>query len=97
MSTHDLDIDTTLGNTLHGVLARFAGRSVDDALVAEMAEVLNEELASVLDGRRIQLLRDDSGIRVDVLPPTTEESALEAESTSLALVGYAAVAAALAA
>ena len=88
MSTQVLDAEPDLGTTLQRVLARFAGRSLDDALVAEIAEALNEELASLLDGRRIQLLREDSGIRVDILPP----AALD-QSTGPALVAYEAVAA----
>ena len=96
MSTHDLDAEPDLGTTLQRVLARFAGRSLDAALVAEMAEALNDELASVLDGRRIQLLREDTGIRVDVLAPAPKETPVD-QSTSPSLVAYEAVAAALAA
>jgi cobalamin biosynthesis Mg chelatase CobN len=96
VSTHDLDAEPDLGTTLQRVLARFAGRSLDDALVAEITRALNEELASLLDGRRIQLLRDESGIRVDVLPPGANGTALD-QSTSPSLVAYEAVAAALAA
>jgi hypothetical protein len=96
MSTRDLDAEPDLGTKLQRVLARFAGRSLDDALVAEIAEALNEELASLFDGRRIQLLRGDTGIRVDVLPPAPKETPVD-QSTSPSLVAYEAVAAALAA
>jgi len=96
MSTRDLDAEPDLGTTLQRVLARFAGRSLDDALVAEITRALNEELAPLLDGRRIQLLRDESGIRVDIVLPAPNETALD-QSTSPALIGYEAVAAALAA
>jgi len=92
MSTQVLDAEPDLGTTLQRVLAPFDGRSLDDALIADIAEALNEELASLLDGRRILLLRDDTGIQVDILPPTDL-----AQSTSPSLVAYEAVAAALAA
>src|SRR5215203_5640556 len=94
MSTHDLDAEPDLRTTLERILAQFAGRSLDAALVAEMAEVLNDELASVLDGRRIQLLRDDTGIRVDVLPPAVKETLVD-RSSSPSHVAYEAVAVAL--
>jgi hypothetical protein len=81
---------------LRFLLWQFEGRILDDSCLAEMAKTLNQELASELDGRTIHLLRDDSGIRVDVVPPMLNETASD-QSTGPSQVGYDAVATALAA
>jgi hypothetical protein len=97
MSAYDLDAEQErLAAKLRFLLWQFEGRILNDECLAEMAKMLNQELASELDGRNIQLLPDDSGIRVDVVLPTLNETALQ-QSTSPSQVGYDAVAAALAA
>ena len=48
------------------VLWRFEGRFLDDALLSEMAEALNQEFASVLDGRRVKLACEGSNISVEL-------------------------------
>jgi len=74
MSPHDHDAEqTTLGAMLRVVLGQFEGRSLDDALIAEMTRTLNQELASLLDDRRIEVVRDDSGIRAEVSPESAAE------------------------
>ncbi len=52
--------------TLWSVLGRFHGRQFDDALLAEMTEVLNDELAPWRDGRRICLVWKEPGLCVHV-------------------------------
>jgi hypothetical protein len=97
MSGDDLEAEQQhLGPKLRFLLWQFEGRTLDDACLAEMAKKLNLELASELDGRNIKLLRDDSGIRLDVVLSTLNETASD-QSTSPSQVGYDAVAAALAA
>ena len=53
---------------LASVLGRFEGRSIDDALIAEMADVLNRELAPWRAGRRIHLVWEDSNVSVHMEP-----------------------------
>ena len=48
------------------MLWRFEGRSLDDALLSEMAEALNQELASFLDGRGVKLACGGSNIGVEL-------------------------------
>jgi hypothetical protein len=97
LSTKDLSTEpTALGLRIRAVLDRFASRRLDHALVAEMAEALNQELVAFRAGRRIALAFDDSDIRVDL---TCEERSIKAnpdagEATSL---GFDRVASALAA
>src|SRR5215207_1216946 len=85
-----------LGPMLRFVLWQFEGRILDDECLAEMATMLNQKLAAELDGRRIHLLRDNSGIHVDVVPAALNETDSH-QSPSPSHVGYEAVAAALAA
>jgi hypothetical protein len=85
-----------LGPMLKFVLWQFEGRILDDECLAEMAMMLNQELAAELVGRRIHLLRGDSGILVDVVPPARNEPSAD-QGTSPSQVGYDAVAAVLAA
>ena len=97
MSADDLNGgEHHLGPKLRFLLWQFEGRILDDACLAEMATMLNQELAVELDGRRIHLLRGDSGILVDVVIPTRNETGAD-QGTSPSQVGYDAVAAALAA
>jgi hypothetical protein len=98
MSADDLGAEQQhLGPKLRLLLWQFEGRILDDACLAEMAKTLNQELAFYLDGRTIQLPRDDTGmIRVEVVLLTLDETVSD-QSTSPSKVGYDAVAAALAA
>lgn len=71
MASHHHDADQTyLGATLRAILGRFEGRSLDDALTTEMTTALNQALASLLDGRRIEVALDGSSIRAGVSPGT---------------------------
>ena len=72
------------------------GRRINDALLAEMADVLNQEFASLRGGRRIILTTDGSAINVALAP---EQQDIEPASgqRQAASVGFDAVAAALAA
>ena len=98
MSTHDPDGEQAcLGPSILAVLSRFRARRIDGALLAEMAEVLNEEFGSLCAGRRIALVLDGSDIRVELTP---EEQGMETAprgECAAASVGFDAVAAALAA
>ena len=86
MSAYDLDAaQECLAAKLNFLLWKFEGRILDDACLAEMAQTLNQELASELDGRNIQLLRDDSGIRVDVVLPTLNGIASHQSSSQVRL------------
>ncbi len=49
---------------LESVLGRFEGRNFDDALIAEMTDVLNRELAPWRGHRRIHLVWEDSNVSV---------------------------------
>ena len=97
MSTHHIGSEEDeLALSIRVVTDRFGGRRLNDEVVQELAKALNSELASWLDGRRIHLGWDGSTIRVDVssevkVAPTSEQGA------TAALVGFDAVAAALAA
>lgn len=66
MSITMITEDAPLGPTLNRVLAPFEGRCLDGGLVTEMAETLNRELVSLLEGRVIQLHREGLDIRVAV-------------------------------
>src|SRR5687768_12970031 len=57
-----------LGSKLLGVLGRFHNRVLDDALMVEMTEVLNEELAPWRNARRIRLARNESRVWVHLEP-----------------------------
>jgi hypothetical protein len=49
VSTHDLNAEQAgLGISIIAVLSRFTACRIDDALLAEMADVLNEEFGSFL-------------------------------------------------
>ncbi len=50
------------------VLSRFAGRSLDDALIAEMTNALNEQLAPWREGRSIHIRRGEGKISVELQP-----------------------------
>jgi hypothetical protein len=96
VSSHDQQpAHAPLGPMLNLVLAPFEGRPLDEALVLEMAETLNRELASALKGRVIQLRRDGKTVHVAVME-TIDPSAPEPRALAAA-VGIDAVAAALAA
>ena len=93
----DLDAEQVcLGVSILAVLSRFTGRRINDALLAEMADVLNQEFASLRAGRRIILTTDGSAINVALAP---EQQDIEPASgqRQAASVGFDAVAAALAA
>jgi hypothetical protein len=97
VSTHHLDAEQRcLGLSILAVLNRFTARPIDDALLAEMADVLNTEFGSLCAGRRIALILDGSDIRVELAPQEqgTETAPSECAAAS---VGLNAVAAALAA
>ena len=65
----DLDAEQVcLQVSILAVLSRFTGRRINDALLAEMADVLNEEFASLRAGRRIILITDRSAINVALAP-----------------------------
>jgi hypothetical protein len=53
---------------LASVLGRFEGRSFDDALIAEMTDVLNRELAPWRGPRRIHLVWENSNVSVQLEP-----------------------------
>ena len=96
MSSQDQPpLDAPLGPTINLVLAPFEGRPWNDALVAEMAETLNRELASILEGRVIHLSREGSTVRIGVAE-TPARSGGEPR-TLASTIGVDAVAAALAA
>ena len=100
MSAYELDVEQQqLGEKLRFLLRHFEGRTLDDECLAEMAKTLNEELASELDGRSIQLLRDDPGIRVEVAcaPSAGVNGQVGVAASPAGLVGLEAVKAALAA
>lgn len=85
--THEQDADErVLGRTIRAVLRPFCRRVIDDALLAKMAEALNQQLTSFRGGSRIELALDGSAIRVELRP-----------SEIAGVVGFDAVAAALAA
>jgi hypothetical protein len=93
----DLDAEQVcLQVSILAVLSRFTGRRINDALLAEMADVLNEEFASLRAGRRIILITDGAAINVAIAPQEqgTGPAPNEREAAS---VGFDAVAAALAA
>ena len=91
----DLDAEQVcLGVSIMAVLSRFTVRLIDDALLAEMAEVLNEEFASLRAGRRIILTSDGSAINVE-LTPEEQDTGLAPNQRQAAAVGFDAVAAAL--
>jgi hypothetical protein len=78
------------------VLSRFTGRRINDALLAEMADVLNQEFASRRAGRRIILITDGAAINV-ALAPQEQGTGPAPSQREPASVGFDAVAAALAA
>ena len=93
----DLDAEQVcLQVSILAVLSRFTGRRINDALLAEMADVLNQEFASLRAGGRIILTTDGSAINVALAP---EQQDIEPASgqRQAASVGFDAVAAALAA
>jgi hypothetical protein len=93
----DLDAEQVcLQVSILAVLSRFTGRRINDALLAEMADVLNREFASLRADRRIILTTDGSAINVALTP---EQQDIEPASgqRQAASVGFDAVAAALAA
>ena len=93
----DLDAEQVcLGVSILAVLSRFTGRRINDALLAEMADVLNEEFASLRAGRRIILITDGSAINV-ALTPEEQDTGPAPDQRQAASVGFDAVAAALAA
>jgi uncharacterized protein YejL (UPF0352 family) len=93
----DLDAEQVcLGVSIMAVLSRFTARRIDDALLAEMAEVLNEEFASLRASRRIILTSNGSAINVE-LTPEEQDTGLAPNQRQAAAVGFDAVAAALAA
>jgi hypothetical protein len=53
---------------LWATLGRFHGRDLGHALLVEMAEVLNDELAPWRDGRRIRLVWEEPGVCVHLDP-----------------------------
>jgi hypothetical protein len=93
----DLDAEQVcLGVSIRAVLFRFTGRRIDDALLAEMAEVLNREFAFQRAGRLIILTTDGSAINV-ALKPEEQGTGTAPKQREAASVGFNAVAAALAA
>ena len=93
--SHDVDAgERSLGRTVRAVLRRFRGRCIDDALLAEMAEALNEELTSFRSQHRIELALEGSAIRVELRP---EQTVAVVPTERAATVGFEAVADALAA
>lgn len=102
MNAYDLDAEQQhLGTKLRFLFCDFEGRTLDDACLAEMAKTLTQELASELDGRHIRLLREHSGIRVEVAHPLiageTTNVGFSARPAEGELAGLEAVRAALAA
>jgi hypothetical protein len=94
VSTSDLDAEqASLGISILAVLSRFTARCIDDALLAEMADVLNKEFGSFCAGRRIALVPDGSDIRVELAPQEQGMEAVPSEGAA-ASVGFDAVAAA---
>jgi hypothetical protein len=69
---------------LDSILARFQGRSFDDALLVEMADVLNVELAPWRASQRIRLAWEGSGIAVQLeceeQPTRVADTCTEAEA-----------------
>jgi hypothetical protein len=62
---------------LASVLGRFEGRSFDDALIAEMTDVLNRELAPWRGPRRIHLVWEDSNVSVQLEPAEEPDGVAE--------------------
>jgi hypothetical protein len=62
---------------LVSVLGRFQGRSFDDALIAEMTDVLNRELAPWRGRRRIHLVWEDSNVSVHMKPEEEPDGVAE--------------------
>jgi hypothetical protein len=86
-----------LATKLNFVLCPFEGRSIDEAFLTELTKVLHEELASVLDGRRIRLVRESWGIRVELASAPQANTPPVERPTNAGLAGLDAVKAALAA
>ena len=82
---------------LLAALEPFDGRSIDDELIQEMMVALNNELASVLEGRRIRLLRESWGIRVELAQAPQADTPSPESRADASLAGLEAVKAALAA
>ena len=68
---HDFDDQRHITAKAEIVLWRFEGRILDDALLSEMAEALNQEFASLLDGHRVKLAREGSNVKVELTESPT--------------------------